>query len=78
MEGAARLSLEVPVIETERLRLRRHRLDDFAASAGDVGRSHRNAIHRRQAIYARRSVGPLAALRWTLGAGWASDIGRWK
>jgi len=32
MEGAARLSLEVPVIETERLRLRRHRLDDFAAS----------------------------------------------
>ncbi len=33
MYNLDRLSVEVPIIETERLRLRRHRVDDFAACA---------------------------------------------
>ena len=33
MRDAVRLAVEVPILETERLRLRGHRVDDFAASA---------------------------------------------
>ena len=33
MRDAVRFAVEVPILETERLRLRGHRLDDFAASA---------------------------------------------
>ncbi len=33
MRDAGRSAVEVPILETDRLRLREHRLDDFAASA---------------------------------------------